>query len=92
MTKKLAESLSPITDKNDEVNKCINESTQELGDVIKKSEPAFENTPQPAIENILQPPNENNEGVIYDVEIENTLNKMTDNTGFFKISHDPQRG
>ena len=30
--------------------------------------------------------------VLYDVEIENTLNKMTDNTGFFKTSHDPQRG
>ena len=32
--KKLAESLSPITDKIEEVNKSINESTQELGDVI----------------------------------------------------------
>ena len=38
--KKLAESLSPITDKIEEVNKSINESTQELGDVIKKSQPS----------------------------------------------------
>ena len=66
---KLAESLSPITKRIDEVNKSINEFTQELGDVIKKSQPAIENTPQPAIEN--------NEGVIYDAEIENTLNKLT---------------
>ena len=97
---RLAESLSPITDKKEEVNKSINESTQKLGDVIEKSQPAIEytpqpaieNTPQPAIENTPQPPNENNEGVIYDVEIENTLNKMTDNTGFFKTYHDPQHG
>ena len=76
---KLAESLSPITKKIDEVK----ETTQELGDVIKVSntpQPAIENTPQPAMENT---PTENNEGTIYDVEIENTLNKMTDNTGFF---------
>ena len=54
------------------------------------------NTPRLAIENIpntLQPientptthqPIENNEVTIYDFEIENTLNKMTDSTGFFK--------
>ena len=30
--------------------------------------------------------------MIYDVELENTLNKMKDNTGFIKSSHDPQRG
>ena len=98
--KKLAESLSPITDKIEEVNKSINESTQELGDAIKKTQPAIENTPQTAIENTPQtaientpqPPNENNEGVIYDVEIENTLSKMTDNRGFFKTYHDPKHG
>ena len=90
--KKLAESLSPITDKTDEVNKSNNESTQELGNVIKKSLPAIENTPQLAIENTPQPAIENNKGVIYDVELENTLNKMKDNTGFFKSSHTPQSG
>ena len=51
------------------------------------------NTPQLALENTptIQPM-ENNEGVIYDVKLENTLNKMKDNTGFFKTYHDPQRG
>ena len=94
---KLAESLSPITKKLDEVNKSINESTQELGDVNKKSQPAIENTlqpaientPQPAIESTPQPAIENKEGAIYDVEIENTLSKMTDKTGFFKTYHNP---
>ena len=89
---KLAESLSPITDKLDDTSKklgeVIKESTQNLGNVIKENntpQPAFENTPQPAIENTPQPSIENNEGVIYDVELENTLNNMKDNTGFFKI-------
>ena len=88
---KLAESLSPITKKLDETSKklddTIKESTQSLENVIK------ENTPQVAIENnpILQPI-ENNEGNIYDVELENTLNKMADNTGFFKTHYDKQRG
>ena len=90
---KLAESLSPITNKLDETSKnlgdVIKESTQNLGNVIKEN-----NTPQLAIENTptTQQPIENNEGVIYDVELENTLNKMEDNTGFYKFSHDPQRG
>ena len=94
---KLVKLLSPITIKLDGVKK----STQELGDVIKKSQTK---TPQLAIENVPtthQPientptthqPMEKNEGIIYDVEIENTLNKMTDITGFFKTYHDPQRG
>ena len=85
---KLAESLSPITDKLDEV-----------GEVIEKI-----NTPQLAIENaptthqpVENTPTthqriENNEGTIYDVEIENTLNKMSDKTGFLKTYHDTQRG
>ena len=30
--------------------------------------------------------------MIYDVELENTSKKMKDNMGFFKTSHDPQRG
>ena len=63
LDKKLAESLLPITKKLDEVK----ESTQEIGDVIKKSQPAFENTPQTAIEKTPQPAIENNEGAIYDV-------------------------
>ena len=90
---KLAESLSPNTKRLDEVK----ESTEKLGDVIKETQPktpqlAIENTPQSAIENSPQPVIENNEGLIYDVDSENTLNKMTDNTGFKKTYHVPQRG
>ena len=95
---KLAESLSHITEKLDESSKklseVIKESTQNLGNVIKENntpQPAIENTPQPAIENTPQPI-EDNEGSVYAVELENTLNKMTDNTGFFITHHDPQRG
>ena len=63
---KLAESLSPITKKLDEVK----QSTHKLGDVIKESQPetselAKENTP-------THQPIENNEGVVYYVELENT--------------------
>ena len=89
---KLAESLSPITKRLDLVE---NNKGEKIGELIKKSEqetPAIENTqaqpetPQAAIENTLAPqPVENNEGVIYDVELENTLNNMKNNTGFFKI-------
>ena len=89
---KLAKSLSPIFDKLDDTSKklgeVIEESTQNLGNVIKENntpQPAIENTPQPAIENTPQPFIENNEGVIYDVELENTLNNMKDKAGFFKI-------
>ena len=96
---KLAESLSPITKKLYENTKnlgeVIKESTQNLGNVIKENKTpqlAIENTPQPAIENTPQPVPENNEKVIYDVDLENTLNKMKDKTGFFKSSHDPQHG
>ena len=90
---KLAESLSPLTDKLDETcsrknsRNVIKESTQNLGNVIKEN-----NTPQLAIEYTPQPAIENNEGMIYDVELENTLNEMKDNTGFFKSSHGRQRG
>ena len=87
---KLSQSLSPITKKLDETGEnlgnIIKESAQNLGNVIKEN-----NSPQPAIANTQQPI-ENNDGVIYDVELENTLNKMKDNTGFFKSSHDLQRG
>ena len=87
---KLAESLSPITERLDKVK----ESTEKLGDVIKESQPktpqiAIENTPQPAIEynqDDAQP------GVLYDVELENNLNKMKDNTGFFKTKHNALSG
>ena len=98
---KLAESLSPITEKLDETNKnlsdVIKESTQNLGNVIKENNTpqlAIENTPQLAIENspTTQQPTENNESEVYDVELENTLNKMKDNTGFFKTHYDRQRG
>ena len=79
---KLAESLSPITKKLEEVNK----STQELGEVIKKSQP---NTPQAAIENTHKAiPIENEQiqpGVIYDISLENTLIIMKNNTGFFNM-------
>ena len=82
---KIAVSLSPITKELDEVK----ESTQKLGDVIKEN-----NNPQVAVKDtpITHQPIENNEGVIYDVEIENTLNKMKDNTFCFKFYHDPQHG
>ena len=96
---KLAESLSPITKKLDEstskIGDVIKESTQKLGNVIKENTPqlAIENTPQPAIENTpIHQPIEDNEGRIYDVQLENTLNKMADNTGFFKTHYDRQRG
>ena len=69
---KLTESLSPITKKLSEVN----ETTEKLGDVIEKSQPE-KNIPQPAIEHIpSRQPIENNECVIYDVELENTLMNM----------------
>ena len=74
-----------------------NNKGEKIGELIKKSEQetpqlAIENTqtqpetPQAAIENTLAPqPVENNEGVIYDVELENTLNNMKNIAGFFKI-------
>ena len=93
---KLAESLSPITKKLDEVK----ETTQKLGDVIKKSKPEapqlpIENTPtiHPGIENIpVHQPIEDNEGSVYDVKLENALNKMVDNKGLFKTYYDQQHG
>ena len=90
---KLAEYLSPSTTKLEETSKklgdVIKETTQHLGNVMKDN-----NTPKLAIDNTpnTQQPIENNEGDVYDVELENTLNKMKDNTGFFKTYYDPQRG
>ena len=89
---KLAESFSPITKKLDEVNKY----TQKVGDNKEKNntpQPAIENTPQPAIENTPTPqPIKNNEGRVFDVELENTLKTMTTNTGFFKTYYDRKLG
>ena len=101
---KLSESLSPITEKLEYVNKTI----QELGVVNGKSQPettqlAIEKTPTTHQPNEKTPtthqpkedtptfhqPIENNEGTINDVEVENILNKKSDNTGYFKTYHDP---
>ena len=79
---KLAESLSPITKKLDEVNK----STPKIGGVFKESQ---QKTPQLAIENTHKAlPIQNEQiqpGVIYDTSLESTLNNMKNNTGFFNI-------
>ena len=84
---KLAANLSPTTKKLE-----VNESTKKLGEVIEKSQPE-NNIPQPAIE--LSPPSqplENNEGVIYDTELENTLKNMKDNSVFFQTYEDLEHG
>ena len=83
---KLAENLSPVTKKLDEVKG----TTQKIGDINKESQPgtlqlAIENTPN-------HQPVENNEGVIYVLELENTLKNMRDNTGFFRTHEHPERG
>ena len=58
----------------------VKETTQQIGDVIKGSQPE---TPQLAIESTPNhQPIENNEGVGYDVELENTLKNMTGNSRF----------
>ena len=66
---KLAESLSPITKKLDEIKK----SNQKLGEIVKES-----NTPRLAIENSHNAlPIENEQiqpSVMYDTSLENTLN------------------
>ena len=81
---KLAESLSPITDRLDEVNK----STKKLGDIVQEKI-----TPQLAIKN-NQDDNQNilpidngqiQSGVIYDTSLENTLSNMKKQKGFFNI-------
>ena len=79
---KLAESLSPITEELVEVKK----SAQDLGEIVKKSQPS---TPQLAIENTYKAlPIENEKihpGVIYETSLENTLSNMETNFGFFSI-------
>ena len=71
---KLAESLSPITKKLDEVK----ESTQQIGEIVKET-----NTSQPALENkhtALPIKNEQiQSGITYDTSLENTLNNMKNN-------------
>ena len=86
---KLAESLSPITKK-------LDETTKKLGEVIKESQPktpqiAIANTQTPAIENtttsqLLPIENERIQPcVMYETSLENTLNNMENNSGFFNI-------
>ena len=68
----------------------VKETTQRLGYATKKSQPE---TPQLSIENAPnRQPMENNEGVVYVVELENTLKNMTDNSGFFKTYCDCEHG
>ena len=86
--RKLAESLLPTTNKRDEVK----ETTQKLGEVNEKSQPE-NNKPQPAIEHTPHHQRiENNEGVIYDTELENTLRHMKNDTGFFQTYEDSEHG
>ena len=70
----------------------VNESTEKIGDLCEKAQ-AQNNTPQPAIER-TQPhqPIENNEGVLYDIELENALKNMKNNTGFFEKEVDQGHG
>ena len=78
---KLAESLSPITRKLSEAN----ETAKNLGFLIEKSQPE-NNIPQPAIEHTPpRQPIENSEGVIPDVELENTLMNIKKQKSFFNI-------
>ena len=78
---KLAEGFSPITKKLEENN----ETSKKLRYVIENSRP--ENIiPQPAIEHAPpRQPIENIEGVIFDVELENTILNMKKQKGFFNI-------
>ena len=49
--------------------------------------------PQPAIEHTPPPcPIQNIEGVMYDAELENTLENMKNNTGFFQTFEDLEHG
>ena len=79
---KLAESLSPLTKKLEDVNK----STPELGVFVKKSQ---KNKPQLDIENTHKAlPIENEKiqpGVNYDASLENTLSNMKKDFGFLNI-------
>ena len=76
----LAESLSPITKKLEEVK----DSTQKIGEIVKES-----TTHQLAVEKTHSAlPIENEQiqpVVIYDTSLENTLSIMKNNIGFFNI-------
>ena len=73
---KLAESLSPLTKRLDLIE---NNKGEKIEDLIKKSQSEL-----PAIENTQTLP-----GVLYDVELENTLTNMKEKEkGFFKIEED----
>ena len=88
MIKKLAESFSPIARKLEEVAK----STEKLGEMLEKSKPENDK-PQFAIENTQpQPQIENNERITYYTALENTLEKLKNNTGFFEAFEDPEHG
>ena len=75
---KLAESLSPLTKKLDEVNK----TTQELGDVINNSKP---DTPELAITNTQTPAIEN---TTISKSLRDTLSFMKTCKNFFKLEQD----
>ena len=82
---KLAEILSPINKKLEEPI----ESTQKLCNIIKESK-SLNETPQLVFENTpIKQQIEKKEGVIYDVELENTLKNLRGNTGFFKTKEYP---
>ena len=75
---KLAENLSPKTKSLDEVKK----SAEKIGEVIEKSQTEI-NVPQPAIEQTqLHHPLANNEGVMYDTELEDIWKNMKKNRVF----------
>ena len=63
-----------------------------MGEVIAKPKPE-NNIPQPSIEHTPpHQPIENNEGVIYDTELEHTLKNMKNITEFFEINENPKCG
>ena len=91
--KKLAESLSPVTEKLKEVNKSTQQTlspiTEKSDTINESSKESHPQTLQPATENThTSLPIENEKiqpGVIYDTSLENTLSNMKNNTGFFNI-------
>ena len=62
----------------------MKETTRNLREINKESQP--DNSPHLANENTPNhQPIKNNEGVMYDVQLENTLNNMKKSIGFFNI-------